>query len=142
VQPNAVVVTFEPGSFVCVVEAFIAKKEAILDQQTAGSGRWWEAATLLLAINSVVFGFLFASNEHLGWAVAVGFVPGVLLLAGLGMRNSQRMGATILITVGSAAAAIAWWVVYTVVLALVIVMGGFWSGKIGPKRTKPEVAVA
>jgi hypothetical protein len=52
------------------------------------------------------------------------------------------MGATIFLTVGSVAASVAWWVIYTIILALVIVVGGFWSGKIGPKRTEPEIAVA
>jgi uncharacterized membrane protein YfcA len=97
---------------------------------------------VLLALNSIVFGFLFANSENLGWGIAVGFVPSILLLAGLGMRNSQRMGATIFLTVGSVAASVAWWVIYTIILALVIVVGGFWSGKIGPKRTEPEIAVA
>jgi hypothetical protein len=32
--------------------------------------------------------------------------------------------------------------IYPIVLALVVVVGGFSSGKIGPERTKPEVAVA
>jgi hypothetical protein len=57
------------------------------------------------------------------------------------MRNSQRLGATIMLTVGSIAGAFAFWVIYTVVLALVVVVGGFWSGKIGPQRTQPAVAV-
>ncbi len=109
---------------------------------TNWTSRWWEISVVLLGVNSVVFGFTGANSGSLEWGIAVGFVPAVLLLAGLGMRNSQRMGATIFLTAGSIAAATAWWVIYTVVLALVIVVGGFWSGKIGPKRTKPEVAVA
>ena len=70
VPAHAVVVTLKADSFVCVFEALIAKKEAIMDQQAAGSGRWWEAVTLLLAINSVVFGFLFGS--HIFWAILSG----------------------------------------------------------------------
>ena len=104
-------------------------------------GRWWETSVVLLAVNSVVFGVLFINSGHLGWGIAVGFVPGVLLFAGLAMRNSQRLVATILLTVGAVASAFAYWVIYTVVLALVIVVGGFWNGKIGPERVQPEVAV-
>lgn len=127
--------------FDLAASAFKERMETIMAFKN-WSGRWWETSVVLLAVNSVVFGFTFVNAEELGWAIAVGFVPAILLLAGLGMRNSQRMGATIFLTVGSIAAATAWWVIYTVVLALVIVVGGFRSGKIGPKKTKPEVAVA
>ena len=95
-----------------------------------------------MEVNSLVFGVLGASSDHLGWAVAIGFVPGVLLIAGLAMRSSQRIGATIFLTVGSVLAAMAWWVIYTVVLAVVIVVGGFWASKIGPKTSSPKAAVA
>ena len=127
--------------FDLAASAFKERMETIMAVEN-WSGRWWETSVVLLAVNSVVFGFAFANSGNLEWGIAVGFVPAILLLAGLGMKNSQRMGATIFLTVGSIAAAVAWWVIYTVVLALVIVVGGFWSGKIGPKRTRPEVAVA
>lgn len=127
--------------FDLVGSAFKERMETIMAMDNWTS-RWWETSVVLLGVNSVVFGFLFANSENLGWGIAVGFVPSILLLAGLGMRNSQRMGATIFLTVGSIAASVAWWVIYTIVLALVIVVGGFWRGKIGPKRTEPEVAVA
>jgi uncharacterized membrane protein YfcA len=104
------------------------------------TSRWWETSVVLLGVNSVVFGFLGANSGNLGWGIAVGFVPAALLLAGLGMRNSQRTAATVFLTVGSIAAASAWWMIYTVVFALVIVVGGFWSGKIGPQRTQPAIA--
>ena len=126
--------------FDLAASAFKERMEAIMAYENWTS-RWWETSVVLLAVNSVVFGFLFANSENLGWGIAAGFVPGVLLLAGLGMRNSQRAGATIFLIVGSVAASIAWWVIYTVVLALVIVVGGFWRGKIGPNRTEPEIAV-
>ena len=131
------VVTLKADSFVCVVEALIAKKEAIMDQQAAGSGRWWEAVTLLLAINSVVFGFLFGS--HIFWAIFIGWMPGVLLLVGLRIRNDHRGAATALITVSSIAAATAFWMMYPVVLALVAIIGGFSTGKLGPRRAEPVV---
>ena len=50
--------------------------------------RWWEAVTVVLAINSVVFGFLFGSQFR--WAVAAGFAPGLLLLIGLRLRQQNR----------------------------------------------------
>jgi hypothetical protein len=105
------------------------------------SSRWWETSVVLLAMNSVVFGFLAINSDHPGWAIAM-FVPAVLLLVGLAIRSNQRVAATILLTGASVAAALWFWMIYPIVLALVIVVGGFSSGKIGPKRTKPEVAVA
>jgi hypothetical protein len=131
-------VTLRAESFVCVVEALIYTKEAIMDQQAAGSGRWWEAATMILAINSVVFGFLLGS-EFL-WAVLVGWVPGTLLLVGLRIRGDHRGVATALITVSSIAAAGAFWMIYPVVLALVVIVGGFWTGMLGPRQA--ELAIA
>ena len=121
--------------------AFRERMETIMDTKN-WTNRWWETSVVLLAANSVVFGFTFASSDHLGWGIAIGFVPGVLLIAGLAMRSSQRIGATIFLTVGSVLAAIAWWVIYTVVLAVVIVVGGFWASKIGPKTSSPKAAVA
>jgi hypothetical protein len=56
------------------------------------------------------------------------------------MRNRQRIPATIMLAVGSIGASTAFWVIYTIVLALVIVVGGFWSGKIGLQRAQPELA--
>lgn len=121
--------------------AFRERMETIMDTKN-WTNRWWETSVVLLAVNSVVFGFTFASSDHLGWGIAIGFVPGFLLIAGLAMRSRQRIGATIFLTVGSVLAAVAWWVIYTVVLAAVIVVGGFWASKIGPKRTNPKAAVA
>ena len=121
--------------------AFKERMETIMAIQY-WTDRWWETSVVLLAVNSVAFGFLFAASGNLGWGIAVGFVPGILLVAGLGMKNSQRTGATIFLTVGSLAAAVAFWVIYTVVLALVIVVGGFRNGKIGPERIEPDVAIA
>lgn len=127
-------------SFDLVTSAFRERMETIM-AIVNWTSRWWETSVVLLAVNAVVFGFLFAADGHPGWAFAVGFVPGVILFSGLAMRKGQRMGATILLTVGSVAASVPWWAIYTVVLALVIVVGGFWGGKIGPERAE-SVTVA
>jgi len=108
-----------------------------MDQQ-ARSGRWWEVVTVLLAINSLVFGFLFGSQIF--WAVSIGWLPGVLLLVGLRIRSAHRGAATALITVSSIAAAVAFWMIYPVVLALVVIAGGFSTGMIGPRQ--PEAVIA
>ena len=108
-----------------------------MDQQAQGA-RWWEAVTVLLAINSFVFGFLFGSQ--ILWAIFIGWLPGVLLLVGLRIRSDHRGTATVLITVSSIAAAVAFWMIYPVVLALVVVIGGFSTGMIGPRQAQPVVA--
>ena len=131
-------VTLRAEPFVCVVEALIPKKEAIMDQQAAGSGRWWEVVTTILAINSVVFGFMFGS--YIFWAIFIGWLPGVLLLVGLRIRNDHRGAATVLITVSSIAAAVAFWMIYPVVLALVVIVGGFSTGMLGPRQAESVVA--
>ena len=100
--------------------------------------RWWEVATLLLAVNSLVFGVLFGSE--FGWAIGVGFLPGVLLLVGLKIRKDNRGLATALITVSAIAASGAFWMIYPPVLGLVVIIGGFTTGKIGPSRPEPVVA--
>ena len=99
------------------------------------SRRWWNFAVAALALNSAIFGVLFTSNDHLGWGVAVGFVPAVLLGIGLLVHTRWRSLATIMIIVGGALASIAWWVLYTVGLALVIVVGGFQNGRLGFDRS-------
>ena len=97
---------------------------------------WWEVVTLLLAVNSVVFGFLFRDSGNLGWAIAIGFVPGVVLLLGLGLRENNRTLATVLITGASIASAVAFWMIYPVVLALMVIVGGFTTGKLGFPQTR------
>jgi hypothetical protein len=99
---------------------------------------WWEAVTALLAVNSIVFGFLFGSN--FGWAIGVGFAPGVLLLVGLKVRKDNRGLATVLITVSAIAASAAFWMIYPPVLGLAVIIGGFTTGKIGPNRPDPVAA--
>ncbi len=98
------------------------------------TGLWWETSVVLLALNSVLFGFLGLNEGNLQFAIWVGFVPGALLVAGLVLRSGRRPTATVMLVLGSVGAALAFWVVYTVVLALVIVVGGFLGDRIGPTR--------
>ena len=93
--------------------------------------RWWDAVVIALAVNSAIFGVLFTSNDYPGWGIAAGFVPAVLLGTGLLTRATWRPVATIMIIAGGALASIAWWVLYTVGLALVMVVGGLQSGRLG-----------
>ncbi len=104
------------------------------------TSRWWETSVVLLAVNSVVFGILAINSDHMTWAVATGFVPAVLLLIGLALRNSQRVAATTLLMVASIAAALWFWMIYPIILALVVIVGGFTSGKIGSEGRQPEIA--
>ena len=97
--------------------------------------RWWEASVVLLGVNSLVFGIMATASGYPDVAWMVGWVPGVLLLTGFGLRNRQRLVATIMITLGAVLAAVAFWVIYTVVFALIVVVGGFLTRKIGPVRT-------
>ena len=103
-----------------------------MDQGTTRFG-WWQVVTALLAANSVVFGILF--GDQFGWAIAIGYAPGVLLLVGLAMRSEHRSVATVLIVASSMAAAVAFWMIYPVVLALVVIVGGFTTGKLGFGRS-------
>ena len=136
---RTLIVWFQMG-FDLAASAFKERMETIMAIENWTS-RWWEPSVVLLAVNSVVFGFVFTYNDHLLWAIAAGFAAGALLLGGLALRNSQRLVATIMLILGSIGAASAFWVIYTIVLALVIVVGGFGSGKIGPERPQPEIAV-
>ena len=98
------------------------------------TNRWWDATVIALAINSAIFGVLFTSNDHLGWGIAVGFVPALLLAVGLLSLPTWRSGATIMVVAASVLASAAWWVLYTVALALIIVVGGLSSARIGFAR--------
>ena len=119
--------------------AFKERMETIMALENWTS-RWWETSVMLLGLNSIAFGILGTVNVYSEFAWRVGFVPGVLLLTGLAMKNKQRLVATIMLTLGAVAAAFAYWVIYTIVLALIVVIGGFKAGKIGPQTPQPEVA--
>jgi len=110
-----------------------------MDQKQTDN-RWWEVATLLLAVNSLGFGVLFGSGNQFGWAIVVGFLPGVLLLVGLKIRKDNRGLATALITVSAIAASGAFWMIYPPVLGLVVIIGGLTTGKIGPVRSEAALA--
>jgi len=126
--------------FDLVASAFKERMAALMAIETWTS-RWWEASVVLLTVNSMVFGFTFTNSDHLGWGIATGFAPAVLLLTGLALKNSHPRGATVLLTVASVGAGFAWWAIYTVVLALTVVVGGFRSGRIGHEPPEP-VAVS
>ena len=115
--------------------AFKERMETIMDMKNWTS-RWWETSVVLLGVNSIVFGILGTAAGYPEWGIGVGFMPGVLLLTGLAMKNRQRLVATIMLALGAVAAAFAYWVIYTIVFALIVVIGGFWSGKIGPERSQ------
>lgn len=119
--------------------AFRERMETIMDLRRWTS-RWWETSVVLLGVNSIVFGIMGAISQEPGFALGAGFLPGGLLLTGLALKNRQRLAGTITLVVGAVAASFAWWAIYTVVLALVVVIGGFRTGKIGPLTPEPEVA--
>ena len=110
-----------------------------MDTQEA-TDRWWEAVVVLSSISSVVLGVVAVGNGHTEWAIATGFAPAALLLAGIGLRARFRAGATVAVVVGSIAAAAWWWMVYPALLAAVVIIGGFGSGKIGPAGLGPHRA--
>jgi hypothetical protein len=119
--------------------AFRERMETIMDTKNWKS-RWWEATVVVLGVNSLVFGAMATANGYLDVALYVGWAPGVLLLTGFALRNRQRLVATVMITLGAVGASLAFWVIYTVVLAVVIVVGGFWTSKIGPKKLHTATA--
>ena len=105
------------------------------------TGRWWETTVVVLAANSVVFGVIAAGNGYPEWAIATGFAPAALLLAGLAVRGRWRSGATAMVIVASVAAAAWFWMIYPPVLAAIVIFGGLAEGEIGPKRVQTEPAV-
>ena len=104
------------------------------------TSRWWEATVVVLAANSVVFGVVAVGNGHPEWAIATGFVPAALLIAGLALRNTWRTGATVIVVAASLAAAAWWWTMYPVVLAAVVIIGGLSNAKIGPRPAQTQAA--
>jgi len=120
--------------------AFKERMETIMDTKN-WTNRWWEASVVLLGVNSLVFGVMATANGYLDVALYIGWVPGVLLLTGFALRNRQRLVATVMITLGAVGASLAFWVIYTVVFALIVIIGGFGSRKIGPKRAQTAAVV-
>jgi hypothetical protein len=118
--------------------AFTERMETAMTTETWTS-RWWEATVVVLAANSVVFGVI-AVEGYVEIAIAVGFAPAALLIAGLALRNTWRAGATVMVVVGSIAAAGWWWMVYPIVLAAVVIIGGLATHKIGPRSPQHQAA--
>jgi hypothetical protein len=119
--------------------AFKERLETAMNVQT-WTNRWWEATVVFYGITQAVMGIvILAFGGHLGWAIGLGFGPAVLLIGGLALRASRRGVATSMIIAGSVLPALAFWMIYSVVLAVIVVFGGLWSGKIGRTRA-PEPA--
>lgn len=115
--------------FDLVHSAFTERMETAMNLQTWTS-RWWEASVVALA-GYISLLAIFAGDTSAGWALLVGSAA-VMLIGGLALRTVWRVGGSALVIAGSVLAAIPWWVILNVVLAFVIVFGGFASGKIGP----------
>jgi hypothetical protein len=103
--------------------------------------RWWEILVVMMGVNSLFFGFVYMSAGYPVSAFLSGFGPAALFLTGLALIRSQRTVATVMIILGSLGAATAWWVIYTIALGLIIVVGGFQKGKLGFQGSEPETAV-
>jgi hypothetical protein len=104
---------------------------------------WWEALVVLFGVSLIAIGFLVMGDADTDpYSLSYGVIgPGVLLFAGLALRRPQRAVATGMIILGCLLpAAVVWWLVYPPVVGLVIVLGGFASGKIGFQGSGPEIA--
>ena len=104
------------------------------------TSRWWEAAVVVLAAYSVLVGVLVFGSDHVVEAITFGFVPAVLLVAGLALRKMWDNTAVWMLLVGSVLAGATVWHIYNVVLALVVIFGGVGSGKIGAEPAKASAA--
>ncbi len=109
------------------------RMETAMNLQT-WTGRWWEASVVVLAAFMAVT-TIFVIDGNPGWALILGSAA-VLLSAGLVLRSVWRMGATAMVIAGSLLAAIPFWGILNVILAFVIIIGGFRFGKIGPDPAK------
>ncbi len=112
-------------------------------EQHTWTDRWWEAVVVVLAINSLVFAVLAGANDEVMviWVIVTGILPAVLLLAGLAILGRRRGVGTAMIVVGSVLGAAWWWMIYPVALAAIVLVGGFASAKIGPKRVQTQPAL-
>ncbi len=115
-----------------------------MNLKTLNSTLWWEATVVVFASIQAIMGvavLAFGDGSHIRFGIGWGLLPAALLLGGLAARRRRRGLATSMIIVGSLAAAFAFWLIYPVVLAAVVIVGGLWSGKIGRTRV-PEPASA
>ncbi len=97
------------------------------------TSRWWEATVVGLAAYLAAAVIFFGATA--GWALLVGSAA-VLLIGGLALRGVWRIGGSAMVIAGSVLAAIPWWGIFNVILALVIIFGGFAFDKIGPDAAK------
>jgi hypothetical protein len=99
------------------------------------TSRWWEATVVGLAayLAAVIF-----FGDAGGWGLLLGSAA-VLLIGGLALRGVWRIGGSAMVIAGSVLAAIPWWGIFNVILALVIIFGGFAFDKIGPDAAKVAV---
>jgi hypothetical protein len=126
-----------------VGSAFIERLETAMNIQT-WTNRWWEATVLVFAFTQAVMGvavLAFGDGSHIRFGIGWGLLPAALLLGGLAVRRRRRGLATSMIIVGSLAAAFAFWLIYPIILAVVVIAGGLGSGKIGRARA-PQPASA
>ena len=105
------------------------------------TSRWWETTVVVLAANSIMFGVIAAGNDHPEWAIATGFAPAALLLTALALRSRWRSGATTIVIAASLAAAMWFWMIYPIVLAAIVIIGGLVRGEIGPAPVQTQPAV-
>jgi len=119
--------------------AFTERMETAMSMET-WTNRWWEATVVVLVANSLVFGVIAVGNDHTQGAIATGFVPAALLIAGLALRNTWRAGATVMMVAASLAAATWFWMIYPIVLAAFVIIGGIAKHKIGPRPPQTQVA--
>ena len=127
-----------------VGSAFTERMETAMNLKTLNSTLWWEATVLVFAFTQAIMGvgvLAFGDGGHIRFGIGWGLLPAALLLGGLAVRRRRRGLATSMIIVGSLAAAFAFWLIYPVVLALIVIVGGLWSGKIGRVRaSEPSTA--
>ena len=123
--------------FDLVRSAFTERMETAMNLQTWTS-RWWEATVVVLAAFISVIAIFFADTSP-GWALLIGSAD-VLLIGGLALRSAWRVGATAMVIAGCLLAAVPFWGIFNVVLAVVIVVGGLETGKIGPDPAKATEA--
>lgn len=96
----------------------------------AWTSRWWEASVVALA---AFFSLLLIADGDISSGYArIALAAAVLLIAGLALRTAWRVAGSALVIAGSLLAVLPWFVILNVVLAFVIVFGGFASGKFGP----------
>ncbi|GMQ85047.1 MAG: hypothetical protein BMS9Abin07_0612 [Acidimicrobiia bacterium] len=125
-----------------VGSVFIERLETAMNVQT-WTNRWWEATVLVFAFAQTIMGvgvLAFGDGSHIRFGIGWGLLPAALLLGGLAVRRRRRGLATSMIIVGSLGAAFAFWLIYPIILAVIVIAGGLGSGKIGRTRVLEPVS--